>query len=331
MLMSFESDRASSLGWVVGFALTLLLLPSVSQSGALHTGNFVMITRNDGPGYRIVELDANTLAMSDVAVNGHVGWPGGATPDLAVDRHGNLVFTSPAWGIARFDPVTGQDTLIATNDAMGGGTPAGLCLADDGGIYVSMRGPFPRVIRLTADGALSGVVSSGGLLVSPAGLKVGIDGALYVCEETTPGVLTPLSPYAGSVLRVDPGTGAQSLVVAGEPLLYPYQIAVAPDGSLWTVGRGLPNGHVRYVVRTAFPSGPMWVVAGNASGIAIRSDGLTVFGGCTEIHTSCSALYVLTYPSGPQLNGYNGPLAVVPEITTPTTATTWGRLKTLYR
>jgi hypothetical protein len=325
-------DRSGLLSWASGLALalTLLLMPSASQSGALHPGNFVMLTWNDGPGYRIVELDANSLAMSDVVVNGYVGWPS-TTPDLAVDHQGNIVITSPAWGIARIDPVTGQDTLIAANDAMGGGTPAGLCLAEDGGIYVSMRGSFPRIIRLAADGSLSGVVSSGGLLVSPAGLKIGIDGALYVCEETTPGTITPLSPYAGSVVRVDPGSGAQTQVVAGEPLLYPYQIAVAPDGSLWTVGRGLPNHHVRYLVRWPYPSGPPSIIGGDALGIAIRSDGLTVFGSCHEIGLSCSSVYVLTYPSGPVLYGYNGPLAVVPDITTPAIGTTWGRLKVIYR
>ena len=316
--------RALFVVFVLGF---LLLLALSALAGALRPGDFVMVTSNiSGAGYRIVALDVGTLAVTEIATNGYVGWP----DDIVVDRQGSILITSPPWGVVRINPSDGQQTLIAPVGSLGGGTPTGLTVAAGGEIYVSMQGAVPRILRLSADGSVAGVVTSGGFLTAPEGLAFGADSALYVCETLSPNISTLAR---GALVRVDPGSGSQVQFAVGVPLNRPHDLAVAPDGSLWSIGYGIFNGHLRYLVRTSVPDAVSTLMLGRgwAAGIAIRSDGVTVVGDCDPVHTDCEYPFTMVYPSGPYLGAFNGLLAVVPDVVTRTTPASWGRIKALYR
>jgi streptogramin lyase len=71
------------------------------------------------------------------------------------------------------------------------------------------------------------VVSAGGELVDPSGIAVAPDGTLFVVENVG---LGPARDPA--VVRIDPATGAQTVVTRGGNLCYPFGIAVEPNGGL---------------------------------------------------------------------------------------------------
>jgi hypothetical protein len=138
--------------------------------------------------------------------------------------------------ILRADPVTGGLTEISRNGAQGDlfRHPYDIAVAADGGLLVADMGSFATSTDHTADGRIirvdpvtgrQSLVTSGNLLVDPAGLTIAPDGLIYVVENV--GTLgTP------SVISVNPATGAQTLVTQGGQLCYPFGIAAEADGSL---------------------------------------------------------------------------------------------------
>jgi hypothetical protein len=150
--------------------------------------------------------------------------------------------SAPAPVILRADPATGGLTEISRNGAQGDlfRHPYDITVAADGSLLVADMGAFATSSDHTADGRIirvdpvtgqQSLVSSGNLLVDPAGLAIGPDGLIYVVENV--GTLgTP------SVISVNPATGAQTLVAQGGQLCYPFGIAVEADGSLLVTNYG---------------------------------------------------------------------------------------------
>jgi DNA-binding beta-propeller fold protein YncE len=66
-------------------------------------------------------------------------------------------------------------------------------------------------------------VATGGNLIDPTGIAVDAAGQLLVADYGDEG-------ETGSVVRVDPATGAQTVVAIGQ-LVDPYAIAIASDGT----------------------------------------------------------------------------------------------------
>ena len=99
--------------------------------------------------------------------------------------------------------------------------------------------PAPVILRANpASGALVEVSRNGAqgdLFRHPYDLAVGPGGrSLYVADmgEFASG---PAPSADGRIIRVDPGTGAQTLISQGGELVDPAGVAVAPDGSLLVV------------------------------------------------------------------------------------------------
>src|SRR3954454_14344016 len=144
--------------------------------------------------------------------------------------------------ILRADPATGGLTEISRNGAQGDlfRHPYDIAVEGDGSLLVAYMGAFATSTDHTADGRIIRVdpvtgqqtlVTSGNLLVDPAGLTIAPDGLIYVVENV--GTLgTP------SVISVNPATGAQTLVAQGGQLCYPFGIAVEADGSLLVTNYG---------------------------------------------------------------------------------------------
>jgi sugar lactone lactonase YvrE len=150
--------------------------------------------------------------------------------------------SAPAPVILRADPATGGLTEISRNGPQGDyfRHPYDIAVASDGSLLVADMGAFATSTDHTADGRIirvdpvtgrQSLVSSGNLLVDPAGLTIGPDGLIYVVENV--GTLgTP------SVLSVNPATGAQTVVTQGGQLCYPFGIAAEADGSLLVTNYG---------------------------------------------------------------------------------------------
>ena len=150
--------------------------------------------------------------------------------------------SAPAAVILRADPATGGLVEISRNGEQGDHFrhPYDIAVAGDGSLLVADMGAFATSTDRTADGRIvrvdpvtgrQSIVTSGNLLVDPAGLAIAPDGVIYVVENVgtmgTPGVVS-----------VNPATGAQTLVTQGGQLCYPFGIAVHPSGSLLVTNYG---------------------------------------------------------------------------------------------
>jgi len=150
--------------------------------------------------------------------------------------------SAPAPVILRADPATGGLSEISRNGAQGDlfRHPYDIVVARDGSLLVADMGAFATATDRTADGRIIRVdtvsgqqttVSSGNLLVDPAGLTIAPNGLIYVVENV--GTLgTP------SVISVNPATGAQTVVTQAGELCYPFGIAAEADGSLLVTNYG---------------------------------------------------------------------------------------------
>jgi DNA-binding beta-propeller fold protein YncE len=321
-------DRRSRFGSLGVLALLGALAPSVVAAAGLRSGDFVMAVRwNVGVACcRVVSLDGASLAVTDIASGAYLLSPA----DIAVRSDHAILVADESSGIVQIDPTSGGQTLLAAPASLGGGTVSGIAVGQQGELYVSMQGTSPRVLRLSADGAVAIVVAAG-VIPRPAGLTIGPDGALYVCATS------PLYMCAcgGGIVRVDLASGTLASVASGWPVCGPIDLAFAPDGSLWSVQRGQCSSESsKNLVRTSVTDGSSALVmpAGDAVGFAIRSDGVVAIARCWRIHSDCAAYYTQLYPSGPlKENHIAGPMAVVPEHATPATMSSWGRVKVLYR
>ncbi len=245
--------------------------------------------------YRVTPAGAVQLLAGD-AQNGFSG--DGPTPALqaqfglllgiAVGPDGSVYVSD--YGNRRVRKISAQGvvTTIAGNGTLGGPeqgpalsvgfpAPAGLDVAPDGTLYVSIVGYFysghgGRVIKVTPDGyasrfvgradgdwysSIHGQVASDTSTDSVTDVAVMPDGSLLVADAglglvrriTQDGTATPFAGGGGSLGDGGPATSAQ--------LSYIYTVDLAPDGSVY-LGT---NGRIRRVL----PDGTITTVAGNGS------------------------------------------------------------------
>jgi hypothetical protein len=150
--------------------------------------------------------------------------------------------SAPAPVILRANPATGALSEISRNGAQGElfKHPYDIVVAGDGSLLVADMGayatptdrtPDGRIIRVDPVTGQQSLVTSGNLLVDPAGLTLAPDGQIYVVEN----VGTAGQP---GVVSVNPATGAQTLVTQGGQLCYPFGIAFHPSGLLLVTNYG---------------------------------------------------------------------------------------------
>jgi len=179
---------------------------------------------------------------------------------------------------------------------------------------------------LDPDTGAPSTVASGGLLDSPLGLAVGQDGQLYVAESWL--------PLRGSIVRVDPTSGAQYFIATSGEFAYPFDIAVS-NGVVYTLQTGFLDNRGGCIEETRLSDGTS-VHSGvsthcRSKGIAIAGDGTIAYSDCIPVNIACSTLVTGRSPGGEVLTGMGGPLGVVPDDATRARPSTWGRLKSIYR
>lgn len=284
-------------------------------------------------GAAVIDYDPATLQGVQVSYGQFVKAP----VRLAVDRRPRILVADGTSGIVEIDPATGAQTLRIPLSELGGDSPTGICVAPDGRVFFAVAGPSPGVMSFGPGGGPLQVVSSGGLLTRPGGLALGHDGMLYVCEEATPvNDCGPSTLSNGSIVRVDPASGAQTFIATSCSFYYPFDIAAVGANELWTTQTGKVAGREGCVLATRISDGTtsdalpgtQWC---RSKSIAAAPDGSVFWGDCKTIGPDCSQVFTGHWPSGATLWGITGPLAVVPDFATPAQRTTWGAVRIIYR
>ena len=122
------------------------------------------------------------------------------------------------------------------------------------------------------------ILSQAGSFVEPDDVQIGSDGKLWVADKGEDG--QPATTLNGKLIKVDPVTGAQSVVSAGGNMFNPTAIAIAPNGLVFVADRGptsLANADGR-VVQVDPATGAQTVITDanllqEPRGIAVGRDG----------------------------------------------------------
>lgn len=313
-------------------ALFLGVWAAPSAAVALVPGDLVVVAMGPSGGFDVWRLDPVSFATSLISSAGLLKDP----RRIAVGNDATIYVADRTSGVLAIDPRTGAQSVLVSPAGLGDRVPAGICRAADGGLYVTACCPGSgALLHVDPGSGTARVVASGDLLRNPTCITVASDGYLYLGESDNPGPTATYPYYRGSIVRIEPASGAQWLVAA-EPNLFiaPIDIAVTADGYVWTAQYGNVSRRLGYFVRTRLADGYSEILGSfyqRSQGIAIGLDGALYMGDCRTIGPDCYDRFVFTYPDGEYHYGPAGGMAVVPAVATPVRRATWGSLKTIYR
>jgi sugar lactone lactonase YvrE len=198
-----------------------------------------------GPGFTLAGIDSRTVApnhcaQAQITFSAPAG-PGVSTatfevhsndpnPSTVAGHNATVALTAttrrPLWapgdiivsGVAddlrsgviyRVSPTLGQSVLSAGGHLR---VPLGMAFDADGNLLVAVGGPVSSpgwLLRIDRSTGTQSVLSSGGNFFTPAGVAVAADGTVFVADAGSPAF-----SVFGSVIKVDPRTGAQTRVNA---------------------------------------------------------------------------------------------------------------------
>lgn len=138
---------------------------------------------------------------------------------MAIDANGDLIVVDPfafsgAGGVIRINRQTGAQTTVTSGGHFV--LPTDLAIAGNGVMYVTDAQAFGGpggVIQVDPHTGAQTVVSSGGSFVHPVGIVIDAGGDLIVLDRHA--FSTGPTDAGGGVIRVNPGTGAQTKIVSG--------------------------------------------------------------------------------------------------------------------
>jgi hypothetical protein len=171
---------------------------------------------------KVFEIDPAAPGVSQIGGCGTRAW------GFAAEASGTIVFTdSGGASVHRLDPVSGVQTTVSNGGALI--VPRGIQVEADGSLVV-VDGVVPPSIKLLRIDPATGMqtqLSPAGLLNQPRGLGLEANGSFVVASSA-------------SVVRIDPLSGAQSLVASGGNLAALGGIAVDDcTGDLFAAERGV--------------------------------------------------------------------------------------------
>ena len=193
------------------------MLAATGWAQPLEPGDLVIADRQGMGPARLLQVERATGRQHTL----YVSYDGVlvAPRDLEIDAQGRIVASQSATplrpapeGIVRFDPVNGAATRLSE----GGQLLAvdGIAVARTGAIYAADHGDAtgtpPSIVRVDATTGAQSAVTSGGLLVRPVDVAVEPGGSLVVLDAGT--------GSGARLVRVDPASGAQTLLVGAGPL-----------------------------------------------------------------------------------------------------------------
>jgi PKD domain len=228
---------------------------SVWTAHASAEAPYVVYTANaTDTGAVILRSDPGNGSLVEISRNGAQGNYFRNPYDIAVERNGDLIVADMGaqnvkdGSLIRVNPYTGHQTLVSGGPSNLGGNqfydPAGVTVAPNGTLYVVDSFPGANggaVIKVNPSTGAQQLISSDfqpdHLFDLSFGIAIDRDGSLVVVNRSLGGLLPVPCGLAGSVMRVDPTDGSQSLL-AGLPdflnlnLRYPLGLAIAPDGGV---------------------------------------------------------------------------------------------------
>jgi streptogramin lyase len=267
----------------------------------------------------IYRLDPVTLAPTQIS--GCLGFGGGAH-HMTVDRRGRLFVTEEVRGVVEVSPATGARSVLMSVETLGG-PPRGIGKEANGDLLVTLQTTPPRLVRIDADTGALTVVTEGGLLLAPTGVDVTPDGAILVADQNAR--VNPITNVqcVGGLVRVDPKTGAQTLIAADPLYYYPQDVVCVGEDSVWIVNRGRTLRSIGGALTITRLSDGVTVEAPvgffNSQGLARLRNGRIAYSGCQPVSGDCQYPYVAVYEAGATLGNYMGTLAVVPDREAPNT------------
>lgn len=158
---------------------------------------------------------------------------------LATAANGDIIVADEYAGVIRVNPLTGTQTPV------NGFHSLGIAIAPNGDIYVAGLDYFGpgAVVRLNPLTGVLTTVSSGGLLMRPYGIAIEAGGDILVADPLAFGIVGGI--WVGGIIRINPLTGAQSVVASGGILRSPTGIAIAGNGDILVADAGaLASGAV---------------------------------------------------------------------------------------
>ena len=271
------------------------------------------------------------------AVDSIVHLPSGNGPVcITVAPWNGLVYVLAKNSVYRVDPCTGAFATVTAGGLLGTLPPIAKILAhSNGSLYVTRGSITNGVIRIDAASGVQSLLANPytTFSASPTGLTEGADHMLYVATVGT--TLTP------SMIRIDPVTGAMSAVATGLGNGTVRDPAFDTRDSLFVIRISAPTS-VHRVDRVTGTIGQLtsFSVTTNVFGnMASHPDGGLYFPGSPT--TGLNAMYRLD-PVTKAVAAVSPVQSTVGFFTvavmrgfqgcpTPSNASSWGRIKTLYR
>jgi hypothetical protein len=251
-------------------------------------------------GGAVFRVDPNTGVQSLVAKGGYINGPSAlaviqhnsqASPELYMTNVGDD--TGTYRNIVQIDPLTGAQKLISSDGILY--NPLAIVPGPGDNIYVCDEHAFGTgaIDEINLASGHQTVISTGGVLRFPVDMAEDPNGNLIVFNRDS---ATDFTVGAGSVLRVDPHTGKQTIISSNGDLTSLDGGAVARDGTIYAG-----------TTTTVPPTVPAWVVTVNASTGAqnILSEGgdLDIIEGMTVYYTnSGGGADAVAAPSAPLIN-----------------------------
>ena len=205
-------------------------------------------------------------------------------PPFAVcqGRGGEVFLSEPKlMAVVGMDPRTGATRVVCAGGLLG--VPAGLALDPRGAIIVANG---QALVLLDPRTGAQRLLASGGLLKSPLGVTVTPDGTIYVADAL------------GGVIRLEPGTAAQTPVASNRYFNRPHAIAVS-GASIYvadvasptaSVGKGRiihvdsATGRLRVLTEGQYLAGPTALAVEGSGALAVGDPNapISVPGGLPE-------------------------------------------------
>jgi sugar lactone lactonase YvrE len=261
--------------------LVAVVLSAWTSSASAEAPYVVYTANNSAQGAVILRSDPAAGSLVEISRNGSQGNLFVRPYDLAVERNGDLLVADLGQpnvkdgAVIRVNPYTGHQSLVSSGGLFF--DPAGIAVAPDGSIYVidNLFGPTGGIVirvdpRTGAQQLIASNFNAPGLFDHSFGIAVDRDGSLIVANRSIAGGLPLGCGLAGSVLRVNPSNGTQSLL-AGPSILpnllsYPVGLAVDSTGAV-VVANECPGG--AGVVRVS--GGSQSSVTPNGGGDVLRT------------------------------------------------------------
>ncbi|MEX0170628.1 hypothetical protein [Streptomyces sp. LMG1-1-1.1] len=190
------------------------------------------------------------------------------------DRHhpggGTLLRLSRSHGTTKQTVVSSDGNLVS---------PMAVAVESDGGILVADiaakgAGAVIRIHPVTGKQTVLSVGDATGDPLFPCGLCVEADGGIVTVEQAGP---VP-EPPAPQVVRIDPVSGARTVISSGGSLRSPVDVVIDHDGNIMVVDANAFEGFVGGVIKVDPVSGKQTTVSSGGgfdtpAAIAIEADG----------------------------------------------------------